>query len=229
MSRTPHEQGGLPPGEPGLPAPWSCTRAGSESVPPTGQHRQRVGPSPELAIRLQGDTVPPVATPVLSAPRTPTPRLLPPEHAYDYEFWTRRLVDSELLEHAVAVALFRAPLLAVPMGGTRRGGQLHMVEEVFARQTVAALSGLPGFVQLSHKGPVVEWGDERPSFCGTSERLQFYGLHDPVGELDGPTKPSAGDRLHGPRSGLWPPASPQPFDQRPPSRGSGAAVAAALS
>ncbi|MFI1700380.1 DUF6302 family protein [Streptomyces bobili] len=153
-----------------------------------------------------------------SALKVPAPRLLPPEQAYDYEFWARRLADSELLRGAVAVALFRAPLLAVPTGATRRAGQLHMGEEVFARQTVAALEGLPGFVQLSHKGPVVEWGDRPPPFYRPGECHLFYGLRDPGVELDGPTMPSAGHRGHGSETQLWPPSSEQPSGRIPPPR-----------
>ncbi|MCX4827095.1 DUF6302 family protein [Streptomyces sp. NBC_01142] len=155
-------------------------------------------------------------------------QLLPPEQAYDYEYWARRLVDSRLLRGAVAVALFRVPLLAVPTGATRRGGQLHMVEEVFARQTAAALDGLPGFAELSHRGPIVEWGDRPSAFGRPGECHEFYGLRDPAGELGGPTMPPTGHRGHGSETGRWPPSAEQPSGRIPPPRESVPAVAAAL-
>ncbi|MER7688150.1 DUF6302 family protein [Streptomyces sp. NPDC097610] len=169
-----------------------------------------------------------MSTRTYSSLKVPAPRLLPPEQAYDYEFWVRRLVDSELVHGAVAVALFRAPLLAVPTGATRRGGQLHMVEEVFARQTVAALEGLPGFVQLSYRGPIVEWGDKPPAFGRPGEFNQFYGLRDPAEEPDGARKPPAGHRGHGLETGRWPPSSEQLSGRNPPPCESVPTVAAAL-
>lgn len=167
-----------------------------------------------------------VSTRMESALKVPEPRLLPPEHAYDYEFWARCLVDSELLRDAVAVALFRAPLLAVPTGATRQGGQLHMVEETFARQTVAVLDGLPGFERLSHRGPVVEWGDRPSTLCRSGECRQFYGLRDPAGGLAGCTVPPAGNGGQGSETGRWPPSAEQPSGRVAPPSGPVPTVAA---
>ncbi|MFI0219095.1 DUF6302 family protein [Streptomyces lydicus] len=89
----------------------------------------------------------------MSAHMAPAPRLIPPKAAYDYEQWARYLVHPELLSDSMAVALFRAPLFAVPTGVSRQSSQLHMVEEFFARQIAMALAALPGFAQLSHSGP----------------------------------------------------------------------------
>ncbi|MEV8033609.1 DUF6302 family protein [Streptomyces sp. NPDC086182] len=139
-----------------------------------------------------------------------TPLLLPPEQAYDYEYWARRLVHPDLLRGAVAVALFRAPLLAVPTGATRRGGQLNMGEGPFAHLATLALEGLPGFAQLSHSGPIVEWGDRPSTLCRPGEREQFYGLRDPVEELVGHAWPPAGHRGQGSETGCWPFASEWP-------------------
>ncbi|MET7606241.1 DUF6302 family protein [Streptomyces avermitilis] len=158
----------------------------------------------------------------------PAPRVLPPEQAYDYEFWARRLIDPELLLGAVAVALFRAPLLAVPMGATRRGGQLHMVEEVFARQAATALEGLPGFAALSHSGPIVEWGEQPPAFCRPDECHQFYGLLDSAGDIGSPSMPSAGHIRHGTETGRWPPSAEQVSGRTPPLRESLPTVAVTL-
>ncbi|WP_434598507.1 DUF6302 family protein [Streptomyces sp. A5-4] len=160
-----------------------------------------------------------------SALKAPKPRLLLPEHAYDYEYWARRLVHLELLRDAVALALFRAPLLAVPTGATRRGGQLHMGEGSFAHQAVLALEGLPGFAQLSHSGPIVEWGDKPPALCRPKERLQFYGLRVLAEELADHAWPPA-DRGHGTETGRWPPASEQPPGRNSHPRETGSTVAA---
>ncbi|MCX4681452.1 DUF6302 family protein [Streptomyces sp. NBC_01433] len=161
--------------------------------------------------------------------QVPAPRLLPPEQGYDYELWARHLINSELLRGAVAVTLFRAPLLAVPTGATRQGGQLHMVEEVFARQTVAALGGLPGFEKVSHRGPIVEWGDMPPPFCQPALCHQFYGLRDPAGrgEPDCSMVPLARHGGHGPEPGCWPPPFERPSGRISLPRESVPAVAAA--
>lgn len=169
-----------------------------------------------------------MSTHVGSPLTVPAPRLLPPERAYDYGVWSRRLVDSELLRGAVAVALFRAPLLAVPTGATRRGGQLHMVEEVFACQTAAALAGLPGFVKLSHSGPIVEWGEQPPAHYRPDECHQFYGLLDPAWDIDSPSTPLAGLRRCDTETDLWPPSAEQLPGRVPAPRASVPSVAATL-
>lgn len=50
--------------------------------------------------------------------------LRPAAEAYDYEHFRSRLAEPALLTDAVAVRVFRAPLLAVPVGGPRRGGYM---------------------------------------------------------------------------------------------------------
>ncbi|MEU6070562.1 DUF6302 family protein [Streptomyces sp. NPDC047082] len=60
-------------------------------------------------------------------PQTLEVRLLSPQEAHDYKHWATRLEDPELLRAAVAVALYRVPLLAVPVRAGRRGGRLHML------------------------------------------------------------------------------------------------------
>jgi hypothetical protein len=152
-----------------------------------------------------------------SAPQGLRVRLLAPEEAYDVEYWARRLIHPELLRNAVAVALFRAPLLAVPTGAARRGGQLHMSEETFAHQAALVLAGLPGFAQVTYSGPIVEWGDRPPALCRPEERHQFYGLRDPAEEpADTTTWLPAGHRGHGSETGGRPPVSEQPPGRIPP-------------
>ncbi|WP_329156046.1 DUF6302 family protein (plasmid) [Streptomyces sp. NBC_01456] len=162
----------------------------------------------------------------VSFPKVPEVRLLPPQKAYDYEYWARRLIQPELLLGAVAVAIFQAPLLAVPTGAARQGGQLHMGAEVFAQQAALALEGLPGFEQLSYSGPIVEWGDKRPAHCRPDQCHQFYGLRDPAEEPTGHTWPPAGHRGHGSGTGRWPPAPEQPPGWIPLLRETVPAVAA---
>jgi hypothetical protein len=138
------------------------------------------------------------------------------------------LVDFELLDGAVAVALFRAPLLAVPTGATRRGGQLHMLEEVFARQTAAALEGLAGFADLSYRGPLVEWGEQPPAHCRPDEAHQFYGLLDPSGEIGTSSMPPTGHMRRGTETGRWPSSAEQVSGRIPPPRESVPTLAATL-
>ena len=158
--------------------------------------------------------------------QVPEVRPLPPKKAYDYEYWARRLIQPEPLLGAVAVAIFRTPLLAVPTGAARQGGQLHMGAEVFAQQAALALEGLPGFEQLSYSGPIVEWGDKRPAHCRADQCHQFYGLRDPAEEPTGHTWRPAGHRGQGPGTGRWPPAPEQPPGWIPLLRETVPAVAA---
>ncbi|MEE1797523.1 DUF6302 family protein [Streptomyces sp. JV176] len=44
--------------------------------------------------------------------------LLPPRQVSGYEYFEDRLTDPTLLEAGVAVRVFPAPLLAVPVGGS---------------------------------------------------------------------------------------------------------------
>lgn len=59
---------------------------------------------------------------MLTTARTPqqglTLSLRPAEDAYDFGYFRDRLADPALLADAVAVCVFRAPLLAVPVGVT---------------------------------------------------------------------------------------------------------------
>ncbi|WP_330433943.1 DUF6302 family protein [Streptomyces sp. NBC_00825] len=66
---------------------------------------------------------------------TPPITLRPAREAYDYDYYRVRLADPGLLDTAAAVSVFRAPLLAVPVGGLRRGGFMS-----FDMLTLAAIS-----------------------------------------------------------------------------------------
>ncbi|MFI1761921.1 DUF6302 family protein [Streptomyces sp. NPDC020800] len=120
--------------------------------------------------------------------------LLPPEDAYDYEFFAARLHDQHLLHSSVAVRVFRAPLLAVPVGGLRRGGTIGAGPCALALAIREALLGRDGFpnLRVGLTGPrdqppywVVEWGERPPSRATDDERAHFYGV------CDCPARPAA--------------------------------------
>lgn len=97
----------------------------------------------------------------MSAEQFLSVRVLPATAACDYEYWRSRLVSPGLLLGAVAVALYRLPLLAVPVGADRRGGFMDMAGPVFAEALAEALRGRPGFDQATVSGQVVRWGGNR--------------------------------------------------------------------
>ncbi|WP_274036418.1 DUF6302 family protein [Streptomyces sp. MMBL 11-1] len=103
-------------------------------------------------------------------------RLLPAVAAWDYERWQTSLVNPGLLLDAVAVALYRIPLLAVPSGADRRGGSMEMADPVFAEALVCALLGRPGFDQLTVSDHVVRWGEPLPEGLALDGR--FHGLRN---------------------------------------------------
>jgi Family of unknown function (DUF6302) len=112
------------------------------------------------------------------------PRLVPASLAYDFEYFARRLADPSLLDGAVGVCVHRAPLLAVPIGGARRGGSMSFDLLILADKTRGLLEGLPGFTDVRvrpspHRDAfqVVEWGDQPPACAyGHEARGQFYGF-----------------------------------------------------
>ncbi|MER6230984.1 DUF6302 family protein [[Kitasatospora] papulosa] len=110
--------------------------------------------------------------------------------AYDLEFVASRLHDRHLLESSVAVRVFRAPLLAVPVGGRRRGGCMDIGPADVAMAVRDALLDIPGFpdVRLRLVSPpfepnrwVVEWGEQPPTLQGPCDDLtirRFYGYSE---------------------------------------------------
>ncbi|MER7497028.1 DUF6302 family protein [Streptomyces pharetrae] len=110
--------------------------------------------------------------------------VLPPGEAYDYDFFCTRLGSHELLTRSVALRVYRMPLLAVPIGRTRRGGFFVLDDLAAAPAVCAALAPLNGFPDLRTAwvaAPIaahaVEWGDHPPaSWPDEDERLAFYGL-----------------------------------------------------
>ncbi|MEU0215054.1 DUF6302 family protein [Streptomyces sp. NPDC006265] len=110
--------------------------------------------------------------------------ILPPEEAYDFEYVAQRLINPDLLREAVALAVFRLPLLAVPIGESRRGGRALVEYEEVGEAMVAALRGRTGFPDVRTRptsgGFAVEWGDTAPDGADPVERERFYGLAMPA-------------------------------------------------
>jgi hypothetical protein len=122
----------------------------------------------------------------------PPVRVLPATRAYDYEHVRDRLADPFVMDEAVAVCLFRAPLLAVPVGGVRRGGCMSFEWLTLALEVGLLLDGRPGFTDLRVRlyplrssRYVVEWGAEAPAGDDVT-RGRFYGYsEDAIAEFCG--------------------------------------------
>jgi hypothetical protein len=145
-------------------------------------------------------------------------RLLAPEEACDFEYWANWLVHAELLRGAVAVALYRLPLLAVPAGTGRRGGSMNLLDESLAELTAQALHALPDFDGVATSGTHVMWGEPVPSGLTPEAKRGFFGLRDRPRNSFGTTWPLAGHRGYGSDTGRWPPASEQQPGQPLPPR-----------
>ncbi|WP_250305266.1 DUF6302 family protein [Streptomyces sp. A 4/2] len=143
-------------------------------------------------------------------------QLLAATAAHDYEYWKSRLANPGLLLDAVAVALYRLPLLAVPVGTDRRGGFMDMADPGFAEALADALRGRPGFDRVTASGQVVHWGEPMPEGLAPDARRRFQGLREEP--RYGPCiRPPAG---HGGRdSGVrsWPLVPGSPPERQPAS------------
>ncbi|MGW6202247.1 DUF6302 family protein [Streptomyces sp. NPDC055089] len=89
-------------------------------------------------------------------------RLLTPEKACDFEYWAARLIHPELSRDAVAVALYRLPLPAIPAGMERRGGRLDMGFASCAKLAAREFRCRPGFHSVAAVGTDVVWGEPAP-------------------------------------------------------------------
>ncbi|MFE1455863.1 DUF6302 family protein [Streptomyces sp. NPDC058735] len=113
--------------------------------------------------------------------------VMPPAEAYDFDYFRAR-VDARLLSRSIAVRVFRMPLLAVPVGGIRRGGWFgadSLAVALAVRDVLAPLNGFPGARIVWRCAPrssyAVEWGDPPPAiWLDDNERLAFYGLTRPA-------------------------------------------------
>ncbi|MFD9356422.1 DUF6302 family protein [Streptomyces sp. NPDC060031] len=108
--------------------------------------------------------------------------MLPASQAYDFEYIRTRLADPSVLEHSVAIRVFRAPLLAIAVGGPRLGGYFLAAEPIIAMSVVNLLTGRYGFPNLRlswssspHSGHAVEWGDTPPHRGDHVQYGRFYG------------------------------------------------------
>lgn len=114
------------------------------------------------------------------------PSLCPAEEAYDFEHFRDRLARPEVLAHAVAVRVFRAPLLAVPADGPRRGGYMSFDLLTLAIGTRDLLTHQPGFTDLRIRWSpyqdthhTVEWGDLAPEWWENDVVFgRFYGYSE---------------------------------------------------
>ncbi|MEV0445978.1 DUF6302 family protein [Streptomyces spectabilis] len=108
--------------------------------------------------------------------------------AYDLAYYAQRIADPELLENGLAVCMMRMPLLAVPVGGSRRGGYYPVPCLCFGLAVRDALRGNPGFPFLRVRWSVcpddsyvVEWGAKPPSLWpGHNDAIlgRFYGYSE---------------------------------------------------
>ncbi|MFE6164131.1 DUF6302 family protein [Streptomyces sp. NPDC056486] len=131
-------------------------------------------------------------------------RLLPARDAFDYDYYRERLADPGLADAGAAVALFRIPLLAVPVGGERRGGYASFEQLVDAVQVRSLLHAVPDFPDLRIRWSpyrdtchTVEWGAPGPRWWEGDEVFgRFYGYSaGAIGAFvrqRSPTPPSAG-------------------------------------
>lgn len=140
--------------------------------------------------------------------------LLPATAAYDYERWQDSLVNPGLLLDAVAVALYRLPLLAVPAGADRRGGYMDMPDPDFAEELVCALRGRLGFDRLTVFDHVVRWGEPLPEDLTPDAHRRFHGLCK-QSRLGAWIRPPAGHGGRGLGAGRCPPAPGPPPGRQP--------------
>ncbi|MFI9755797.1 DUF6302 family protein [Streptomyces collinus] len=115
------------------------------------------------------------------APAPLTVELRPATEAYDYEYYRNLLADPSVLADSVAVRVHRAPLLAVPAGGPRRGGCLSVTDPRIGDAIRRLLLGRPGFwdlrMALSPREDTchtLRWGHE-PQYDDPAYLGRFYG------------------------------------------------------
>lgn len=112
--------------------------------------------------------------------------LRPAAEAYDFEHFRDRLAEPTILTYTVAVRVFRAPLLAVPVGGSRRGGYMSFDLLSLAMATRRLLEDQPGFPSLRVRWSpyrdtchTVEWGAPAPEWWEDDAVFgRFYGYSE---------------------------------------------------
>ncbi|MFJ7239032.1 DUF6302 family protein [Streptomyces olivaceus] len=118
---------------------------------------------------------------------------MPPAEAYDFDYFRCR-VDAGLLSRSIAVRVFRIPLLAAPVGGSRRGGWFgagDLAGALAVRQVLAALNGFPcariTWQRIPSCSYAVEWGG--PSSDHVARRQRAPGLLRPHAARPRPRPP----------------------------------------
>ncbi len=115
--------------------------------------------------------------------------LMEAREAYDFTYYAQRIADPALLEQSLAICMVRIPLLAVPVGGSRRGGYYPVPCLCFGLTVRDALRGQPGFPlprvrwsDFPDNCYVVEWGERPPMvwWPGHDETPlgRFYGYSE---------------------------------------------------
>ncbi|MBM7167159.1 hypothetical protein JQK87_01715 [Streptomyces sp. G44] len=111
-----------------------------------------------------------------------------PWEAYDFDYYVQRIAEPELLKKSWAVRMMRMPLTAVPVGGTRRGGDYPVPCPHFALAVRDALQDRPGYPHLRMRRStrtdeiyVVEWGEKPPALwpdANDADVGRFYGYSE---------------------------------------------------
>jgi hypothetical protein len=89
----------------------------------------------------------------------------------EWHWFVERLADPTLLDDAIEVFLSNGYVtLAVPIGGTRRGGYVSLSDRADVEDVLDELTGLQGFPQCRAEYSddpdvchVVRWGDDPPA------------------------------------------------------------------
>ncbi|MCC3767639.1 DUF6302 family protein [Streptomyces sp. UNOC14_S4] len=120
----------------------------------------------------------------MTAPSLPPLTVLPVTAAYDYAYFRDLLADPSVLATGVAVRIARVPLLAVPVGGPRRGGYFPVPNVTVGLAVRGLLAHRPGFpaprlrwAPYRDTCHVVEWGDV-PPVDDDAARGRFYGYRE---------------------------------------------------
>ncbi|MGW6971509.1 DUF6302 family protein [Streptomyces sp. NPDC054952] len=113
-----------------------------------------------------------------------TVTLAPAQEAYDFDHFRALLADPSVLAESVAIRVFRAPLLAVAVGGPRRGGYFAASDLLIGLAVRNLLAGRYGFPDVRLRwSPCldtchgVQWGAAPPNSNDDRLRGEFYGYN----------------------------------------------------